>query len=334
MKRSGSWQLMMSETLKKVKESLPICEPPFWAFEGHLQSILGHLLPSKTLKETGEVIHIPVIHGPDKILSKYFKGEKPIVVYLFHGLGGSSDASYMHRTAIVARDLGLHVFMTNHRGCGEGAGMATGPYHSGRSEDLSVVISYGREKLSHCKHVAIGFSLSANALLLLISKHKDYVLPDAAIAVNAPINLDQTSQNLNIGLNQIYNQTFLRELKTYIKANRAKDLLLVKKAKTMRQFDEFLTAPICGFEDHLDYYEKCSAKKYLNLIEIPTVILTAKDDPFVNVNDYLESTLSPSTFLHIEEKGGHMGYLSKIGRRTYRWLDVVLKEYLKAIISP
>lgn len=321
----------MIENFKRAKESLPKCRPPFWAFDGHLQSILGHLLPSKTLKEKAEVIHISLQKGPDKVHSKYFEGEKPIVVYLFHGLGGSSEASYMHRTAIIARELGCHVFMTNHRGCGEGAGLASEPYHSGRSEDLSSVIQYGRTRFPHHKHIAIGFSLSANALLLLVSKHKDYILPHGVIAVNAPINLDRTSKNLNVGLNQIYNKTFLRELKSYIKINRLKDVSLVSKAKTMREFDEFLTAPVCGFTDHLDYYERCSAKKYLNLIEIPTVILTAKDDPFVSACDYFEAELSPSTFLHMEEKGGHMGYLSKMGPRTFRWLDVALERYLKTI---
>jgi len=322
---------MMTENFKKAKETLPQCRPPFWAFDGHLQSILGHLLPSKTLKEKAEVIHISLQKGPDKVHSKYFKGERPIVVYLFHGLGGSSEASYMHRTAIIARKHGCHVLMNNHRGCGEGAGLAAEPYHSGRSEDLSSVIEYGRARFPDHKHIAIGFSLSANALLLLISKYRNYVLPDGVIAVNAPINLDRTSKNLNLGLNQIYDKTFLHELKSYIKINRSKDLNLVSKAKTMREFDEYLTAPVCGFKDHLDYYEKCSAKNFLNLIEIPTVILTAKDDPFVSPCDYYEAEISSSTFLHIEEKGGHMGYLSQIRLRTFRWLDLALEQYLKTM---
>src|SRR5690606_22088653 len=115
-------------------------------------------------------------------------------------------------------------FLTNHRGCGEGAGLATGPYHSGRAEDISSVIAYGRELFPDAKHIAIGVSLSANALLLLAAGQRASIKPDLAIAINAPIDLEKSAINLKSGLNRIYDLHFLKSLKKYLMKNNNENL--------------------------------------------------------------------------------------------------------------
>jgi predicted alpha/beta-fold hydrolase len=320
----------MIEALKTARASIPPCSPPFWARNGHLQTLLGYLIPSATLSDKGEEFLIGLENENERIHTTYFKGSTSTVVYLFHGLGGSADSSYMHRTAIIAKSLGHHVFINNHRGCGNGVGLASNAYHSGRSEDLSKVIAFGRNMLPDHFHLAIGFSLSANALLLLSANVRANVLPDAAIAVNGPINLDLASIKLTQGLNQIYDKRFVVELTEYIKMNRPHDLDRLKNVKTLRDFDENLTAPVGGFLSRDNYYETCSAMKYLQDIQIPTVLLTSEDDPFVGVEAYKETKLSPSIVLHIEKMGGHMGYLSSDGIGFERWLDRALKTYVQA----
>lgn len=319
----------MIEDLKRVQHQLPPCKPPVWARSGHLQTILGHLLPSDVVKEKGEQLHIPLNNESDLIHTTYLKGESRTIIYLFHGLGGSSHATYMQRTALMARKLGHHVFLNNHRGCGEGVGLATEPYHSGRSDDLSAVIAFGKKMHPDHRHIAIGFSLSANALLLLASGFRAEVLPDAAIAVNGPIELDGATILLTQGLNRIYDRNFVHELKKYVQQNNPAELKRLADAVTIRDFDEAYTAPLGGFKNRQDYYKTCSAVNYLNHIKIPTVLLTAADDPFVNVNDYVSAQLSPSTVLHIEKVGGHMGYLSQRGFGYERWMDHTLGAYLK-----
>jgi predicted alpha/beta-fold hydrolase len=321
----------MIEALKLARASIPPCRPPLWAMTGHLQTILGHLLPSESLKEKGVELSVTLENENERIHTTYLKGETQIVVYLFHGLGGSAEATYMQRTANVARSLGHHVFINNHRGCGAGIGLATEPYHSGRAEDLSKVIAFGREKLPNHFHIAIGFSLSANALLLLSAKVRASVLPDAAIAVNGPIHLDRASIMLTKGLNRIYDKRFVLELSNYIKRNRSKDVDLLKSVKTLRDFDKQFTAPIGGFGNRANYYSTCSAMGYLKQIEIPVVLLTAEDDPFVEVTDYKESKISDNVVLHVEKHGGHMGYLSRNGLGYRRWLDEAILNYLLAI---
>lgn len=325
------------DRLKDVRSRLLSCRPPVWARDGHSQTLLAHLLPSPELKEKGEKLNVTLENEEERIVTTYIKGRTKTVVYLFHGLGGFSHAGYMQRTAKIARRLGHHVFLNNHRGCGEGAGLAVEPYHSGRAEDLSAVIAFGKRMLPDHRHVAIGFSLSANALLLLAAGVRADVLPDAAIAVNGPINLQKAALNLNHGLNLIYNYTFMAELRQSIR-ERAKTGRLATKFNIpvfarIWEFDELYTAPAGGFESREHYYETCSAGQYLSRIRIPTVLLTAADDPFVDVSDYRSARLSDRVVLHVEEHGGHMGYLSKANTPlgTRRWLDYALREYLTAL---
>lgn len=187
--------------------------------------------------------------------------------------------------------------------------------------------------LPHHKHVAIGFSLSANALLLLAAKVRAEVQPDLAIAVNGPINLERASLLLQEGLNRVYEIRFTKELERYMKMNRPQDIGDFSLVKDLRDFDDLYTAPLGGFKNKEDYYETCSAKQYLSKINIPTVILTSEDDPFVSVEDYLDGEYSPLVALHIEKHGGHMGYLTKKGLGHERWLDHALETYVKTAAS-
>lgn len=323
----------MIDLLRETRAIIPECDPPIWARTGHLQTILGHLFPSEKVTENGHVLNVTLEKETERIHSTYHKGSSKFAVYLFHGLGGTAEASYMQRTAIKARAMGHHVFINNHRGCGMGAGLASEPYHSGRADDLSKVIEYGRNMLPDHKHIAIGFSLSANALLLLAAKVRAEVQPDYAITVNGPINLDRASLNLQKGLNKIYDKRFTADLETYMKKNRPEDIGDFSLVEDLRDFDQRYTAPLGGFKDRADYYNTCSAKQYLKDTNIPTVIITSEDDPFVSVRDYQDASYSPMTVLHIEKHGGHMGYLMKKGFGFERWLDLALGIYLEKITS-
>ncbi len=303
------------------------CIPPTWAHGGHLQTMLGHLLPSPRLTEAGERWQIDLADG-DRIFARYLAGHTRTLVYLFHGLGGSIEGTYMHRTARLAQELGHHVVLANHRGCGEGEGHATLPYHSGRAEDLSAVIALGRKTFPQHRHYAIGFSLSGNALLLLAAVQRASVLPDIAIAVNAPIALDRASRLLTMGLNRIYDLRFMMDLRKRVPAE-----IQLKPWATVFDLDAAFTAPYGGFKSREHYYEECSAKRYLDQIQIPTLLLTAADDPFVDVQDYRAVKTSRQVHIHIEDHGGHMGYLTKkptpLGTR--RWLDYAIRQSLQTL---
>lgn len=311
------------------------CEPPLWALNGHAQTILGHLLPSQRLADKGKRCDLLLSDG-DTLVAFVQEGPSPTVVYIFHGLAGSTDSSYIHRTSRLAQALGHTVVIANHRGCGEGLGLARHPYHSGRGEDLSAVIQWGRKTFPNKRHVAVGFSLSGNALLLLASGHRGDVLPDAAISVNAPIHLSDASRLLSRGMNRIYDIKFYLQCRRDVlrgpEADRWKDK--IPALASIYRFDDLYTAPAGGFRDREDYYASCSTHQRVQDLQIPTVLITAKDDPFVPVKHYQQAHFSQHAHLHIEEFGGHMGYLtkSKTPRGDNRWQDYAVEEALKFLV--
>jgi predicted alpha/beta-fold hydrolase len=305
------------------------CLPPFWAHGGHMQTLLGHLIPSQALTDPGKRVETDLGDG-DRLVSFLLEGKSDLVIYLFHGLSGSIASDYVQRTARLGQSLGHSVFMVNHRGCGEGKGLAEKPYHSGRGEDLSAVIRDGKKLFPKRRHLAIGFSLGGNALLNLITGKRGTHKPDLAITVNAPIDLKDSAVLLQKGLNRIYDFRFVNECKRDLG-----DQYKISSLATMYDFDEIYTAPAAGFKNRDDYYQTCSTKDSLSSIDVPTIILTAQDDPFVNYQNYVQAKLSPYTQLHVETYGGHLGYLSrkKTPLGTHRWLDYALLRSIEALSS-
>lgn len=320
--------------------TLEPCLPPVWARGGHAQTILGHLLPSQTLVDRkgleGQRVEIP-LPDDDRLVARHIPGSGDTVLYLFHGIASNISADYMVRTSAIGRKLDWDVYLVNHRGCGEGRGLARNPYHSGRAEDLSEAIRFGRARHPGKRHIAIGFSLSANALLLLLTGKRGEVQPDAAIAVNGPIDLENASQLLEQGLNRVYDIRFSAECRLDVKYREWKGLLDRKYRfpwlLTLRDFDAIYTSAAGGFSSREDYYSSCSTREHLSLIKVPTILLTAKDDPFIDYRDYVGAKRASNVHLHVEEFGGHLGYLSAKSTPlgTNRWLDYALWEFLKKL---
>lgn len=307
------------------------CSKPFYAPSGHAQTLLGFLIPSQKLGILGRRIDIELGDG-DCLVGRLIEGHSKTVVYLFHGLSGSIFSNYMGRTAILALNLGHSVMLVNHRGCGEGQGLARLPYHSGRAEDLSTVIAKGRELFPCHKHLAIGFSLSGNTLLLLLSGRRGKVLPDYAISVNAPICLEQSALKLQEGFNWLYDKEFVRVCRKEVMRIHGNKFDFPRQMN-LYEFDRLYTAPASGFNSREEYYQTCSTFQFIHEIKTPTFLLSAKDDPLVDCHSYDQVKLSSSVFLHLEEIGGHLGYLSghKTPLGTNRWLDYALSEMIKAL---
>jgi predicted alpha/beta-fold hydrolase len=321
--------------------ALEPCVPPDWARGGHAQTIWADLLPSKVAEASSEKIEIAVSDG-DRVVARYYapspsSRSSGVLVSVFHGLGGDIHRDYMRRTTALALAQGHTVLCVNHRGCGEGAALARRPYHSGRAEDLAAAVAWGRSRHPDYRHGAIGFSLSANALLLLLGRRPDAPKPDFAVAVNAPIALDESSRALSRGFNRIYDLHFIRDLRRHVRRREQAGLeqhrYAIPRLSSVREFDELYTAKAGGFSDRDDYYARSSAKPGLKNIAVPTVLLHAEDDPFIPIVDYRNAELSPSCALHIEKTGGHMGYLTakKTPLGTKRWLDYALTMFLDTL---
>ncbi len=314
----------------------PACEAPWWGSGAHLQTILGNQLPSPKPGSAGEAFRVTLADG-DVLAGRAWAGSSDTVVLLFHGLGGSHDAAYMNRAVILALGRGHTVWALNHRGCGEGRGLARGTYHSGRADDLGDVIQAARAQHPGKRIAAIGFSLSGNALLLNLGEGiGTFAKPDVAIAVNPPIDLGRCAVLIKTGLNRIYDLRFVfrcrRAVRERVEDGLIPDIYRIPRFCTLTDFDDLYTAPAGGFRDREDYYSRCSAGPHLAKIRTPAVILSAEDDPFVAVESFWDSPVSDSVHLHLEKTGGHMGYVAR-GTSSHRWLDHALGHYLDALLA-
>lgn len=314
--------------------ALPPCLPPAWARSGHLQTILGNYLPSPACSHPSAPFRVDLPDG-DALAGRAFEGRSDLLVLFFHGLGGSAGAPYMQRGAARALARGHHVWLVNHRGCGEGRGMARGTYHSGRGDDLGAVFAEARRRHPGKRLAAVGFSLSGNALLFNLGT-RQWAEPDVAIAVNPPVHLERSAVLIKQGLNRLYDLRFVKRCRQSVRERREDGLLAVPDLTrwwmTLHAFDNAFTAPAAGFRNREDYYARCSALPHLAGIARPTVILMAKDDPFIPWEDHARASLPPGVRLHLEEVGGHMGYLSR-NLPDRRWLDEALDHYVADLLA-
>ena len=252
------------------------------------------------------------------------------VVLLMHGLGGTAQSPYMRRMAAAFQKHGWIVFRLNHRGCGEGRGLARQLYHSGKSDDVSAALQYVAKSYSDLPLVAVGFSLSGNALLKLLGE-KIHPLPAnlrGAIAVCPPINLSLCSAALARPSNWIYAQRFVRMVQACIREREA-DFPDFPRFDfpwnlTLRQFDERCTAPLNGFASAEDYYQKCSARQFLADISHPTFLLACDNDPFIPHEAFHDLPRHQFLQTQITRSGGHMGFVSA---KTTPWGNRQWLEY-------
>ncbi|MFT4537669.1 MAG: putative alpha/beta-fold hydrolase [Planctomycetota bacterium] len=329
----------MTSTLTSLLHPPAALVPPRWARGGHIQTLLGHFLPSGgvdlALHAAAERVELDLGDG-DRLVGFFHPGSEPKrpIVAFFHGLSGDTGSDYMRRAVQAAMQAGYGVLAMNHRGCGAGVGLAQRPYHSGCASDLSHALAWCRAQHPQRALYAVGFSLSGNALLLLLAG-RGLCLPDAAVAVNPPIDLEYTSHAMNIGLSRLYELRFirrlLRQLRSRVRAGHIPEgRYKISSRASLHSFDEQYTAPAGGFQNALDYYRKCSAGPRLHDISTPTVVISSRDDPLVGVETFERVQASPSVHLHIEDHGGHLGYVSTAASAGLagRWIDSALVHYL------
>lgn len=317
---------MVESKFSDKKLNLFEMQPLIPVFTGHTQTVIGHVVPSKTVKRQYSEFNLKLSDG-DELFLLYSDRGGPVTVTLGHGLGGSSDADYIRRTSDLAVANNWNVILVNHRRASPRA-KAKKSYHSGRGEDLSAVLEWSRSRFKESRQIAVGFSMSGSILLNLLCGRSGTELPDYAVVVNAPLNLKDAAFKLGSGFNKTYDIRFFYTLKKIIEAD--SEYKLPVYGRTL-DVDRIYTSKANGFRDAFDYYETCSAFSHVNKIETPTFVLSAYDDPFIDVKYYLDADWSSNVHLTLQKYGGHMGYFNKIKDPKYgrRWLD----HYLGSVFS-
>jgi predicted alpha/beta-fold hydrolase len=196
------------------------------------------------------------------------------------------------------------------------------------------VLAASRAEAPALVHLALGFSLSGNALLLMAAEQRAPWLR-GLISVNPPVDLARSSLDIHRGVSRLYELRFLWLLRRAV-AERERDGLArrayhIPLFSSLCAFDDLYTAPEAGFTSGADYYARCSAGPRLNEITTPGVILTAADDPFVDPLAFSGLALPPNLLLHVEPCGGHVAYLERHGAGARPWLDGALVHYVEAL---
>jgi len=238
------------------------------------------------------------------------------IVIIQHGLEGDAHRPYVTGMAKHFFENGFDTLTWNFRGCGEELNKTARFYHSGATDDLDLVVN--QAITSYDEIYLVGFSLGGNLTLKYLGEAERSPKIKAAVAVSAPLDLDAGVDKLH-GLNGlIYEKRFIRNLrKKVIRKNQlmpeAISTKQLKKVKTLRDFDDYYTAPLHGFKDATDYYARCGSNFFLKNIQTKTLILNAINDPILSKESFDHSLTKDLKFVTMEttDHGGHVGFISK-----------------------
>jgi len=261
---------------------------------------------------------------------------------LLHGLEGSSDSSYMLGTAEKAYAGGFNVVRLNQRNCGGTEHLTPTLYHSGRSADFRAIVLELIERDRLPEIFIAGYSMGGNLVLKMAGEFGDSAPLElrAIVAVAPALDLAACCAALSEPQNFIYNRHFVKQLKRRMRHKAtlfpeiysANGLLTsLARVRTVRDFDEAITARFCGFEGADDYYARSSAMHFLGQIRRPTLILTAQDDPFVPYWTFDRPAMreNPDIQLVAPPHGGHGGFISREDGNERFWAEARIVEFCK-----
>lgn len=297
----------------------------------HVQTILPLFLPSLGLTLITEEFFFndgdftQIVWSQDPNARAY-----EAVTVLFHGLGGSIDSHYVQGMMQSLQEIGHLCVLMHFRGCGSKDNNAIHTYHAGETEDARTFIAYLQAKFPKARLHAVGYSLGGNMLLKLLSSYADTSPLHSAVAVSTPLELETCTRHLSKGFARIYQNYLLKDLKAkLLMKSKRLDLITplglsderIKKIKSIYEFDDIYTARVHGFKDALDYYTKNSSRQFLKGVLTPTLMIHAKDDPFMPSSVLPEpSELSAMIELELCSNGGHVGFVEGSLLHPRLWL--------------
>lgn len=268
---------------------------------------------------------------------KGLDAESPLVV-LLHGLGGSVHSPYVFRLFRALNHIGHRGLLMHFRGASGVPNRLPRVYHSGDTGDLAYLLEWLQEKEPSTKKAVVGISLGGNVLLKWLGEVGTQSLIQSAVAVSVPFQLEIAAEKINQGFSRVYQAHLLQKLQTVIE--KKLDIINLQlplskddlwSIKTLKAFDEQITAPLHGFENAAKYYQVSSSRQYLRTIATPTLIIHAYDDPFMlpQVIPHAHE-LSPHIDLELSKTGGHVGFIGgNHPRHPVYWLNQRIPEYLK-----
>ncbi len=294
--------------------------PAWWLRGAHAQTLWGKLVrkqpPAPVEMERwtapdGETLEIHRLKMP---------GSKSRIV-LLHGLEGSVRSHYAQGLFWEAFRRGWNADLLVFRTCGSAESVTPRLYHSGETTDIAWVLE---KIIAEDPHAAIGLagvSLGGNVLLKYLGELGSAISRQirGAVAISVPFDLERSSRKIDRGFSRLYQWHFLRTLRKKARLKLEQfpgiaDIRRVETARTMFEYDDVMTAPVHGFKGASDYYSRSSSINWLQTIDVPTLLLSAVDDPFLPADVLDEVSLragrNSNLVMEFHPHGGHVGFIS------------------------
>ena len=303
---------------------------PAWLPGGHLQTLYAALLaPRARVAFWRERWNTPDGDFIDLDWTDRDHGSAagPLVA-LFHGLEGGSRSQYATALMAAVRARGWKGVVVHFRGCGGELNRLPRAYHSGDSTEIDWILRRLQREHPATRLCAAGVSLGGNALLKWLGEQRAaaHSVIAAAAAISAPVDLMASGDALGRGFNRIYTRNFLATMRRKTLAKLAHfpelcDRERMLAARTLRDFDNVVTAPLHGYRDTDDYWTRASAKPLLRDIAAPTLMINARNDPFLPATALPQlHELSAAVTGEFPATGGHVGFVSGAFPGRLDWL--------------
>lgn len=311
-------------------------KPPFYYRNGHVSTIYSGRI-KKTIVPDYKRERLELPDGDFLNLDYKINSNSRKAIILCHGLEGDSRRAYNNTCANFFLKKDFSVFAWNNRSCGGEMNRLPRFYHHGITEDLQSVITYVLSQ-GFTEIYLTGFSLGAAQVMNYLGKNSVDQKIKGAVAVSAPVQLKSCSEKLKKGFNRVYLNVFTKKLKRKFleKAKQYPDIIDLKRIPEIRTFDEvdeYFTAPIHGFKDRNDYYEKASPDYTMKNIKTPVLIINAQDDPFLGEDCYPVEFAKNNEFVYLETPkfGGHCAF--PLAHSPYSWTDLRAYEFFNSEIT-
>jgi len=304
---------------------------------GHVQTIVGFLWKGQAFPYPSEKRLVRLSDGDQIALHDSMPPEwqpaNPIAL-LIHGLGGDHRSNYLQRTAALLYGVGIRAIRMDLRGNATSYELSRAFYHAGRTGDLRETLLELHRWSPKSPLWVVGFSLGGHLILRMAGEPDAQPVPNLQriASICPPIDLVRCWQLMSRRSRRIYDRFFANLLAEHAKVwcERYPDPPLPEfpTPLSIRIFDDLFTAPRNGFASALDYYERCSSFPVIGNIQARTLILAARDDPFVAVEPFEELEVPPHIRIEIQEFGGHLGFLGRDGAGGVRWMEQRVARWL------
>ncbi len=314
---------------------------------GHAQTIAGNFLPRRNLLPEPEERLFRVDPEVQVLCHCHWQSKRQtaMTVIIVHGLEGSSESQYVIGTGSKAWAAGMNVVRMNMRNCGDTEHLGPTLYNSSMSGDVGAIAKTLIAEDGLRELAFVGYSMGGNLVLKLLGEWGKQAPSEvkAGVGVSPAMDLAPSADALHETVNRVYEWKFLRGLRRRVlrKAGLYPEHYKIEQRdlrsmRSLRDFDDQITARYCGFRDAQDYYTRAASANVLDQIAVPTLVLHADDDPFIRVlSETREKLLHNPNITYVEtSRGGHCAFLASPNGYDGRWAERQAIAFIQRYNAP